>query len=341
MGRVIGFGLFALFFAQLALPLGAFTTPADGSFDELFKLVYTNAEAVICLDMNKVYESGWYERIRDISETAGMSSERTTPTKDGKAIVFVWNLIGQPQFLGLCYWKDSDNIDALFEQEESRLKSSVHRVTLEKIEVDGAPGFKIESPDIAEAINFVQMAPDWFVIGNSEQVMASYMEWPARKLGISPAMAKILDHYKGKAIFGTIMLPKKQAGEVISRVDFMLDLSDNAMSFEMVMVCSGNKAAVKLEKLLNRRLPLILAVNDRKMPGISELVADSLRISTYGEKITVAVRFTEDQVVELGGIIMKYRKELLKRRQAMEASESETESATSVESEPALESAGK
>ncbi len=306
-------GWIAMFAAFIALPTAAFQPPASGSYEELAKLVPSDACMVIYEDATKIYQSGWYERIKSLP-IAGKIFEQSVQIQNGNVIMFGGNLTASPQFTALFYWKDAAGLDELVKMEKTGFAAMDCPVNVEKIEVKGYPGFKMTAPVMPLEMRFIQLAPDWFMFGMDENSMTSYLALGPDKLGMSQEMAKILEPYKDKMFFGTVMMPQDVQKEM-RRIDFVGDISAEAMMLKLVVVCRDNKCAADGETAVKQVMPMLLAAADQEMPGISKLLSESIKIAVEGEKLVIDVVIPVgkmDQLIVMTTEFVKQRQEQLK-----------------------------
>ncbi|MEA4861720.1 MAG: hypothetical protein AB7F40_05355 [Victivallaceae bacterium] len=321
-------GWIALLSAFIALPTAAFEPPPNGSYEELAKLVPCDARMVIYENATKIYESGWYERIKALP-IAGKLFEQSVQIKDGNVIMFSGDLKSSPNLSALFYWKDSSGIDELAKMERAGFTAMDCSVSVENIELNGHPGFKMTTPGMPMEMRFIQLAPDWFMFGMDERSMSSYLALGPDKLGMNPEMAKVLEPYKDKMFFGTVMVPQDEQKEM-SRIDFFGDITAEAMTLKLVVICRDNKCAVEGETAIKQIMPMMFAAADQEMPGISKLLSDSIKVSVEGGDLVIDVVIPVDkmdQLIVMTSEFVKQRQEQLKAE--MEAAKTAAEAAQS------------
>lgn len=317
MKRIKTAWLCALLAVFAALPLAAFEAPANGSYEEMKKLVPSDAVMVVYEDATKMYESGWYDRLKALP-LAGKMIGQSMPVKNGNLIMFASNLNGAPKFNALFYWKDAAGLDELIKMQEAGIKALDIPISIEKFELAGHPGFKMVIPDMPVTMQFIQLAPEWFMLGMDDKSMTDYLALTPDKLGINSEIAKAIDPYKEKMIFGTVMLPSDPKLEV-SRIDFVGDLTADSMEMEILAVCKSNKTAMDGEKAIKQIIPIIMASADQEIPGISSLFADAIKTSVDGEKLKVVFVLPMAKMDQLIIITTEYMKKKQEAQKAAEA----------------------
>jgi len=317
-----------------ALSLAALELPKDGSYEEMKKIVPSDAVFVFYEDAGAINNGGWVKAIKAMPEAAellGANSEDPT----GSLIVFGGGFsTGIPKIVGMIYCKTDNGLDDVAKAFEAN-KSGIMPFKLEEIEQDGHRGFMMRIPGSPMDIRFMELAPHWLVLGLGEQGVAEYLKTPQDKLGINPELAALLEPHKDQMIFGALLMPEKLQTK---NCEFFGDFSSPNAVINVICAFVNEQEALKAKQSFDQAWPGVIQALDMSIPGISGMLGDGMTCAVQGSNLNFTLILQAEKVGKFAVVfkeLAKARAEALKAQAA--AAESAAASAVPVESAPAAQ----
>ncbi|MGE4301011.1 MAG: hypothetical protein AB7F40_05345 [Victivallaceae bacterium] len=294
MKALMKIGLSTVCAAFVALPLSAVELPDSGSYDDLAKLVPSDAVFAFYEDATAINESGWVATLRSMPNAAKLV-EQKTENERGSVIVFGSGLgAGMPKITGLVRYEGSDIIDELTKAGETK-EAALMPFEFEKFEQDGHRGMLMRIPGTPMDIRFMELAPNWLIFGIGGQGIDEYLKLPPDKLGINPELAALLEPNKDKMLFGALILPEIKKKGIIS-FEFFGDFSKSDAFITCSYLFVDEQKAVAAKRAFDATMPGLIMALDQNVPGISGLLGDAMTATVEGKNMTLTLTMPAEKI---------------------------------------------